>query len=360
MDWTLTEAFPAVAPAETARPLPLSTEALVRVAFVGEKPDWLSLTAAQDALEPFEPVQLERALESQAADIVQVDARQLAAIPALRRRSPETAIVADLTGVDTLRLNRSARRQLEDADLVLVSSLVELRELRRRQPALTARSRLLREPVDIEAFAPEAELGERRGRDLRRHRREHRLVGPAVLFAGPYTQAGGLDLLVEAVYALRDEVEPGLRLCAVPLGPVDGRYLDRIERRALRLGHHAPIQWSVDDAELPLWFACADIACVPSRQPLHPLACSLAGAAGLPFVGTEFDVTHEHVDATNGLLVPPNDLAALTTTLAALVADGDERARLGRRARSRAEELSPTAAASRLRQLWADAAATRV
>jgi glycosyltransferase involved in cell wall biosynthesis len=361
MDWTLTDDLVAAVPiCDPERPMPRSTETLLRVGFVGERQAWLSLEAAKPNLEPIEAFDA-RPRGAVQVDVVHVAAQQLDAIRSVRRAWPDAAVVADLTGSDALRLGRSARRRLEDADLMLVGSLMELRELRRRQPSLAARSRLLREPVDLDAFAPEPVLGESRGRDLRRHRREYRLVATTVLFAGPYTEAGGLDLLLEAVYAIRKDVEPALRLCAVPLGPVDSRYLNRVERHALRLGHHAPIQWSVGDAELPLWFACADLVCVPSRRPLHPLACLLAGASGTPFVGTESDLAQEHVDGSNGLVVPPNDLDALTTTLAALVADGDDRMRLGAQARARAEDqLSPAAAAGRLRQLWADAATARV
>ena len=38
----------------------------------------------------------------------------------------------------------------------------------------------------------------------------------------PYTEAGGLDLLIEAVFRLRERM-PDLRLAAVPHGPTDPR-----------------------------------------------------------------------------------------------------------------------------------------
>jgi glycosyltransferase involved in cell wall biosynthesis len=337
-------------PAQTAG------DAVLRVAFVGGSPAWLHVDEAVDALEPFEPVDLSHA-GAGAPDVVHLAASHLPALGRLRRAFPESAFVVDLTSIDALSVGRRDRRRLDDATHVVVGSLSELREIRRLRPSLARRSSVLRPPVDLRRFAPEAVLAETRGRDLRRHRREHRLVGRALLFAGPYTDAGGLGALVDAVYELREGAFPELRLCAVPLGDVDRRYLDRVERRALKLGHHAPIRWSVDDAELPLWFACADVVCDPSRVDNGATAAMLAAAAGAAFVGTDTDCAHEHVvDGVTGHLVPRDDAAALTDTIAAVLADDEHRSRIRADARLHAEqELSIPIAAVRLRRLWVDA-----
>jgi glycosyltransferase involved in cell wall biosynthesis len=338
---------------ETAR---AADDAALRIAFVGASPDWLHTDEALEALEPFEPVDLTHAA-SGPPDVVHLSATDLSALSYLRRAYPESALVVDLTSIDALTLGRRDRRRLDDATHVVVGSLSELREIRRLHPSLARRSSLLRPPVDLNRFAPEAALAETRGRDLRRHRREYRLVGRAVLFAGPYTDAGGLAVLVEAMYALRESAFPELRLCAVPLGDVDRRYLDRVERRALKLGHHAPIRWSLDEAELPLWFACADVVCDPSRVDNGATAVMLAAAAGAAFVGTDSECAHEHVvDGVTGRLVPRDDVDALAAAIADVLADEELLSRMRADARLQAEqELSIPVAAVRLRRLWLDA-----
>ena len=63
---------------------------------------------------------------------------------------------------------------------------------------------------------------------------------PTLLFVGPYTPLGGLDVAIAATYRLREQLED-LRLAAMPLGAVDQKYLDRCEMEALAPrapGHH--------------------------------------------------------------------------------------------------------------------------
>ncbi len=86
-----------------------------------------------------------------------------------------------------------------------------------------------------------------------------------VLFVGPYTEAGGLDLLLEVVFRLRERM-PDLRLAAIPHGPTDPDYRDRCEMRALGLGHHGIVEWEPVDSEVPFWYAIAAVVCSPARE----------------------------------------------------------------------------------------------
>jgi len=136
--------------------------------------------------------------------------------------------------------------------------------------------------LDVAEFAPEQVLAERRGRDLRLFRRFHRLAGPVVLFAGTYDRGGGLAEAVAAACRLSERI-PELRLVALPFGPIRPRYLDRCEREALRLGHRGIVVQRLDERDVPLWFAVADLVCVPGER-LEPLVLRLAAAAGTPVV----------------------------------------------------------------------------
>ena len=217
-------------------------------------------------------------------------------------------------------------------------------------------------PLDLDWYAPEPRLAEAkgRGRDLRRFRRFHRLAGPMVLFAGPYTEAGGLDLLVEAVFRLRERM-PDLRLAAIPHGPTDPRYRDRCEMRILGLGHHGIVEWDPVDSEIPFWYATAAVVCSPVRAEASPEPAKRAAAAARPFVGSDLEPFREHVeDGATGHLVPVGDLEALESRLEALLVKEDEATRMGEAARRKAEaEYSPAAAARALRREWGRLATER-
>lgn len=136
--------------------------------------------------------------------------------------------------------------------------------------------------VDRARFAPEAELlhGETSAL-FKRFRRFHRLGRPCLLFVGPYTRQGGLDVAIDAAYRLREQF-PDLRLATIPAGPVDHTFLDECEMRALGLGHRGIVEWAVELDELPFWFATATVVCANGGASVD--APELAAAAGRPFV----------------------------------------------------------------------------
>jgi glycosyltransferase involved in cell wall biosynthesis len=137
-------------------------------------------------------------------------------------------------------------------------------------------------PLDPGRFVPEAELLKGESSALyKRFRRFHRLGAPCLLFVGPYTKQSGLDVAIEAAYKLRESHEE-LRLATIPSGPIDNRFLDECEMRALGLGHRGIVEWTVDQHELPFWFATANVVCAPATASVD--ASRFAAAAGRPFV----------------------------------------------------------------------------
>jgi glycosyltransferase involved in cell wall biosynthesis len=74
----------------------------------------------------------------------------------------------------------------------------------------------------------------------------------------------------------------------------------------------------------------SDLFCLPTRGDCLPMVLSEAGAAGLPAVSTAVAAIPEIVlDGETGLIVPPDDVAALTRALRRLVDDAALRRRLG-------------------------------
>jgi glycosyltransferase involved in cell wall biosynthesis len=316
-----------------------------RVAWIGRRPAAL------------EGIDLPTDRDRTTADVVHLVLGDLG-IRDLRRDAPEARIVLHVPG-ETTAGGRAAAREAALANLVVVETAAQVRDLTRRKPELEQRLRVLRRPLDLEFHAPEAQLLEAalRGRSLRRFRRFHRLVSPIVLFAGPYTDAGGLDMALEAVFRLR-ETTAETRLAAIPVGDVDAAYLDRIERRALALGHHAVVEWSVVPEEVPFWYAVADVVCAPCRIPLDVPSAGMAAAAGRPWVGSDFAPARAYQDDAAAILVAPGDLDALSEALGTHVRDLDQARRLGEGARRQAErELTPEGVSAQLRRLWQEAQA---
>jgi glycosyltransferase involved in cell wall biosynthesis len=325
------------------------------VAWIGPGPPWLELDEAKAELEGIE---LERVAATERVTsrphVAHVTRAALGELENVSQALPDSVLVLDLTGDGDAALTRFEAGQTSRADVVLVGSHWELGELQRQIPTLP-RTDVVRRPLDLDWHAPEPRLAEAkgRGRDLRRFRRFHRLAGPVVLFAGPYTEAGGLDVLLEAVFRLRERM-PELRSAAIPHGATDPDYRDRCEMRALGLGHHGIVEWDPAESEIPFWYAIAAVVCAPSREAGSPEPAKRAAAAGRPFVGSDLEPFREHVDdGTTGYLVPAGDLDALQSTLEKLLNAEDEASRLGEAARRKAEAAySPAAAAKGLKEEW--------
>lgn len=332
----------------------------LRVRWVGDRPEWLDLAEAREALEGVE-IEWTPAAEvprrklpvfPTTPDVVHVQRSALKCVAAVRESLPRARLVLDLSGDGEGHIGRRAVRDAARADVILLGSRWELRELRRRYPSLARRTVLLRGPLDLSQFAgdvqPDAVPGAPFGRDAG--------VGQRILFAGPYTSSGGLDMLLAATNEVRRRNED-VRLAALPYRSISPRYLAQCQRRAARLGGAALVGSSVDSREEPLWYRAADVVCLPCREAVGAGPAKFAAAAGKPFLGTEVEPLLEHVaDGQTGLLIPVDDLDTLVAGIEALLGDADVAARLGAAARERAEhDFSAAAGAERLRRVWSDA-----
>ena len=184
---------------------------------------------------------------------------------------------------------------------------------------------------DTKALAPDGALRSEQRAALR--------LGDRVwaTFVGTARAHKGLDTLVAAVAAGPDEL--GLMLCGLDEADAAGRAVISQARSALgeaRVRVVPPFPASA----LPRVLSAADIAVVPSHE-----TASSAGqipaklfdglCMGLPVVASAVGNICDVV-AQAGLTFPPGDAAALSVLLSQLVADGEQRRRLGERARQRA------------------------
>jgi glycosyltransferase involved in cell wall biosynthesis len=320
----------------------------IEVAWIGARPAWLDGEVAPSAINRFSVTSSVTAKTR----VIHLARQAPETVAAIRGAHPRAAVVVDLGSAASAPADTLL--DAAGADIALVESKLDAEQACLRLTELESKVRVSPAPVDLEWYAPEQALTRLTGAHINRFRRLHRLAHPAILFVGPYTRSGGLDVAIAAAYRLREQLDD-VRLAAVPLGAVEQKYLDRCEMDALALGHRGIIEWTCSHDELRFWYATASVVCCPWREDAEvPQAPVLAAAAARPFVGSDLDVFRESFRAPDApALVPPGDVDALVASLAPLLADPSTAGALGESARSAAESLfSYDETACRLASLW--------
>jgi glycosyltransferase involved in cell wall biosynthesis len=189
-----------------------------------------------------------------------------------------------------------------------------------------ARITSVRTGIDLVRFRPQdrATARARFGIDAR----------PAVMILATLRDWKGHDDLLDAWVLLRDEV-PGWQLLVVGDGPRRAH----LEARVAAMGLGPDVRFAGNQDDVPAWFACADVATLPSfGDEGVPQSLMQAAACGLPAVSTPIGAIAEAViDGETGLLVPPRRPEALAAALARLMADAGLRGRMGRAAHDHAQ-----------------------
>jgi glycosyltransferase involved in cell wall biosynthesis len=101
----------------------------------------------------------------------------------------------------------------------------------------------------------------------------------------------------------------------------------RLERRVCLAG-------AVNEHELAVLYRDADVFVLASRFEGYGMAYAEAIAHGLPVIGTRTGAVPDTVPANAGILVPPDDAAALAAALGAMIADAGLRERCSAAARA--------------------------
>lgn len=116
----------------------------------------------------------------------------------------------------------------------------------------------------------------------------------------------------------------------------DGSQRESLRERCDRGGLRERVRWP--GWTTPIWPAlrAADLFVLPSRYEGFPSALLEAMAAGLACVATDCPSGPRAIirHSLDGILVPPNDPAALAAAMRDCMADAEERARLGEQARA--------------------------
>lgn len=113
-------------------------------------------------------------------------------------------------------------------------------------------------------------------------------------------------------------------------------------------------------AEIARLHGAADVAVLPSHFEAHPVSAIEAMAAGRPIIASNVGGVPDFVvNGQNGLLVPPQDQAALVAALTRMAGDADARAQWGVAARQAAEAFGEEVVLERFAELIDSLAAAR-
>jgi phosphatidylinositol alpha-mannosyltransferase len=154
-------------------------------------------------------------------------------------------------------------------------------------------------------------------------------AGPTVLFVGRLEPRKGLAYLVRAFLRLKPRF-PAARLLVV--GRDRGHQQDKAMAMVPpRLRPDLVFVGSVPQAELPSYYASADVFCAPSLGgESFGIVLAEAMAVGLPVVCSDIGGYRDVVrNGSEGLLVPPRDPEALAEALAGLLDNPARRAAMG-------------------------------
>jgi glycosyltransferase involved in cell wall biosynthesis len=168
-------------------------------------------------------------------------------------------------------------------------------------------------------------------------------AGGALLCVAAVTFDKGHDVLLDALTTITD-----LSWRCVCVGSVDRdpAFAERVRRRSLtgKLGDRVSFTGPRTGAELDCSYAAADLVVLASRAETFGIVVIEALARGLPVVAADVGGVTEALGycadgSRPGLLVPPDDPAALAAALRAWLGDAEVRRRLRRAASERRGSL---------------------
>jgi glycosyltransferase involved in cell wall biosynthesis len=157
------------------------------------------------------------------------------------------------------------------------------------------------------------------------------------------TPRKGQDVLVEALAGVAD-----LGWTCDCVGSVrrDPEYVERVHGLINRhgLASRMSLAGPLPDAELAFRFGRTDLLVLPSRGETYGMVVTEALARGIPVLTSDVDALpdtlgHAPDGTVPGLLVPPDDVAALTEALRRYLTDATLRGRLREAARDRRRHL---------------------
>ena len=197
---------------------------------------------------------------------------------------------------------------------------------------------------------------------------------PLILSVGGIEPRKGSDTLVQAIAALKQAAlkKAALKQAALKIAgrspvlavvgghsfqdyrPYRDRVLASLPSLGLRLDDDVVLVGTVPDAELPAWYAAADVLAFPSTKEGWGLAVLEAMSAGLPVVTSDLPVFREYLTSgRDALLVPVDDAPALASALTAVLDAPDLAASLREAALATAQRFTWARSAAEHQAIYA-------
>jgi glycogen synthase len=180
--------------------------------------------------------------------------------------------------------------------------------------------------VDLDAFSlPDAEVADFRARLAPDG-------APLVLFAGRLEYEKGVQTVLHALDLVERAVGPVRLLIAGA-----GTYSDELARLVAELGLSERVRFTgfLEDHDLRLHYAAADVAVTPSIYEPFGLVAAEAMACGTPVVASDTGGLRELVADGHGLTFPPQDAESLAARIVEVLTDPTLARRLVERGRQR-------------------------
>ena len=229
---------------------------------------------------------------------------------------------------------RWERRNVERADLVMVTSRYSAEVAQREYGVPPERLAVVPEPIDLEVWDDQFWRAPRRARGA-----------PVVLCVARMYPRKRIQDLMRAAGILRARV-PGVQVRVVGRGP-EWPLLSRLHAE-LGLGDSVTLLGDLTRERLAEEYVNATVFCLPSVQEGFGIVFLEAMAAELPVVACRIAAIPEVVvDGVTGLLGDPRDPGALAGLIERLIADPALAGRLGREGRRRALGFTPRHVAER-------------
>jgi len=168
-----------------------------------------------------------------------------------------------------------------------------------------------------------------------------------LLSVGSVVPGKGYDLLIAAVANIRD-LPWRLTIAGDLTRNLAASAQLKADIAAHALGERVEVLGAVKPERIFELYLASDLFVLASRFEGYGMALAEAIAHGLPVVSTMAGAIPDTIPAGTGLLVPPDDVAALTQALRRLISDRAERQRLAMNARTAATQLPTWQESARL------------
>jgi glycosyltransferase involved in cell wall biosynthesis len=218
---------------------------------------------------------------------------------------------------------------LRRAHLIAVSNPVYIQDspfLRR----YAEKCRVIHFGVDLTRFAPTPAVAQQTAAWRARYAGQ-----PLLLFVGRLRHYKGVDVLIEAMRQVEH-----VHALIVGVGPMAQAW--HTQAQAMGVTDRLTFLGELNDADVLALYHAASLFVLPSTNRAETLGIVQleAMACGLPLLCTELGTGTSYVNqhGVTGLVVPPNDPAALAAAIRRLVADPALRATMGAAGRRRVEQ----------------------